>query len=157
LLTERLRSAQAVLGEADAETHCALHDLGTLWLDLGRLRDAEPLLRRALRLRRALAAGRAEAGVVATTGALARLQRREGRWEEAEALCRAALAGAAALYGDEHAETVAHRALLGALAEDARAAAAEAARSRSAEQWARRLSARRAGAPEEGDSSGQGM
>lgn len=144
-----------MLGETDPETPSALHDLGGLLLEMGRLRDAEPLLRRALRLRRGAGDGKDEGAVVATTGALARLQREEGRGEEAESLCREALAGATSLYGPRHAETVAYEGLLRALQEDAAAAAAEASRLQAEGQWARRIAARRAGVGAEGGSPGR--
>lgn len=81
-----------------------LNDLGNLYLDAGRLSDAEAVMRRSLAITRARS-GEAHPNVAATTGNLATVLEHEARYAEAEKLYQQTLQAYERLYGPNHPTT----------------------------------------------------
>ncbi|MDH6259332.1 CHAT domain-containing protein [Bradyrhizobium sp. BR13661] len=81
-----------------------LNDLGNLYLDAGRLRDAEATMRRALAVTRARS-GDAHPNVAATMGNLATVLEHEARYAEAEKLNQQTLQVYERIYGANHPTT----------------------------------------------------
>nr|WP_298883109.1 tetratricopeptide repeat protein [uncultured Bradyrhizobium sp.] len=81
-----------------------LNDLGNLYLDAGRLSEAEATMRRALAITRARS-GEAHPNVAATTGNLATVLEHEGRYAEAEKLYQQTLQAYERIYGPDHPTT----------------------------------------------------
>ena len=81
-----------------------LNDLGNLYLDAGRLLDAEAAMRRSLAITRARH-GEAHLNVAGTMGNLATVLEHEGRYSEAEKLYQQALQAYERTFGPNHATT----------------------------------------------------
>jgi CHAT domain-containing protein/tetratricopeptide (TPR) repeat protein len=81
-----------------------LNDLGNLYLDAGRLSDAEAVMRRSLAITRARS-GETHPNVAATTGNLATVLEHEARYAEAEKLYQQTLQAYERLYGPNHPTT----------------------------------------------------
>ena len=77
----------AVQGKSREEKYTCLSDIGSLLQDMGKLEDAEPLLRRALEGREATL-GKSHPDTLASIGNLATLLKAMGKLEDAEALLR---------------------------------------------------------------------
>ena len=81
-----------------------LNDLGNLYLDAGRLVDAEAAMRRSLAITRARN-GEAHPNVAGTMGNLATVLEHEGRYAEAEKLYQQTLQAYERIFGPNHATT----------------------------------------------------
>lgn len=81
-----------------------LNDLGNLYLDAGRLSDAEAVLRRSLAITRARN-GETHPNVAATSGNLATVLEREARYTEAEKLYQQTLQAYERTFGPNHPTT----------------------------------------------------
>ena len=81
-----------------------LNDLGNLYLDAGRLSEAEAAMRRALAVTRARS-GEAHPNVAATMGNLATVLEHEARYTEAEKLYQQTLQAYERIYGPNHPTT----------------------------------------------------
>ncbi|WP_426408673.1 tetratricopeptide repeat protein [Bradyrhizobium ganzhouense] len=90
--------------EAAANYDKMLNDLGNLYLDAGRLTDAEATMRRALAITRARS-GDAHPNVAATMGNLATVLEHEARYGEAEKLYQQTLQAYERIYGPNHPTT----------------------------------------------------
>jgi non-specific serine/threonine protein kinase/serine/threonine-protein kinase len=138
----QLRRARSLLeqsvGEEHPDTVDAICNLGQVFEEMGDYRRAEPLLRRALALRRQTGSGREELAWVADNLAVSLFD--QGRLAEAEPLFREALELRLEHFGDQH-EMVAktlHN-LAGVLVRQGRLAEAEALERRSLDLVRRRL------------------
>jgi CHAT domain-containing protein len=90
--------------EASPNYDKMLNDLGNLYLDAGRLTDAEATLRRALAITRARS-GDAHPNAAATMGNLATVLEHEARYGEAEKLYQQTLQAYERVYGANHPAT----------------------------------------------------
>ncbi len=81
-----------------------LNDLGNLYMDAGRLAEAEAVMRRSLAIARARS-GDAHPNVAAATGNLATVLEHEARYAEAEKLYQQTLQAYERIYGSNHPTT----------------------------------------------------
>ena len=104
LLQEALNISRRVLGEEHRNTLLSMSGLADIYLDLGRLDDAETLDRDALEVQRRVL-GKEHPDTLGTMNGLADVYMSQGRYDEADRLFGETLHGMRRVLGDDHPDT----------------------------------------------------